>query len=79
MDTIINKNRWIRGPDFFWHDEMSWPKHCAEMDQTADEHCSPEQKKAVVTALVTTIDEGSNYLFYRFSPGFSQRNASLGC
>ncbi|KAK2558639.1 hypothetical protein P5673_018833 [Acropora cervicornis] len=57
---------------------MSWPKHCAEMDQTADEHCSPEQKKAVVTGLVTTIDEGSNYLFYRFSPGFSQRNASLG-
>lgn len=70
VDAIINKNRWIRGRDFLWHDEMSWPKHCAEMDRTADEHCSPEEKKGVVAGLVIPIDGGSNYLFYHFSPWF---------
>ena len=32
VNAIINKNRWIRGPDFLWHDEMSWPKRPADMD-----------------------------------------------
>ena len=26
VNAITNKNCWIRGPDFLWHDEMSWPK-----------------------------------------------------
>ena len=67
VNTIINKNRWIRGPDFLRHDEMSWPKRPADMDRTAEERCSLEEKKAVVAGLVTPIDGGSNNLFDRFS------------
>ena len=52
VNAIVNKNRWIRGPDFLWHDEMSWPKRPADMDRTAEEL---EEKKAVVAGLVTPI------------------------
>ena len=70
VNTIINKSRWIRGPDFLWHDKMSWPKCPADMDRTAEERCSLEEKKAVVPGLVTPIDGGSNNLFDRFSSWF---------
>ena len=70
VNAIVNKNRWIRGPDFLWHDEMSWPKRPADMDRTAEERCSLEEKKAVVAGLVTPIDGGSNNLFDRFSSWF---------
>ncbi|XP_015780174.1 PREDICTED: uncharacterized protein LOC107358056 [Acropora digitifera] len=70
VNAIINKNRWIRGPDFLWHDEMSWPKRPADMDRTAKERCSLEEKKAVVAGLVTPIDGGSNNLLDRFSSWF---------
>ena len=56
MNANINKNRWIRGPDFFWHNEMSWLKCPADMDGTAQERCALEEKKAVVAGLVTPID-----------------------
>ena len=70
MNAIVNKNRWIRNPDFLWRDEMSWPKRPADVDRTAEERCSLEEKKAVVAGLVTPIDGMSNNLFYRFSSWF---------
>ncbi|XP_068704648.1 uncharacterized protein [Montipora foliosa] len=70
VNAIINKNRWIRGPDFLWHDEMSWPERPADMNRTAEERCLLEEKKAVVAGLVTPIDGESNNLFDRFSSWF---------
>ena len=46
---------------------MSWPKRPADMDRTAEERCSLEEKKAIVAGLVTPINGGSNNLFDRFS------------
>ncbi|XP_068758151.1 uncharacterized protein [Montipora capricornis] len=70
VNAIINKNHWIRGPDFLWHDEMSWPERPADMYRTAEERCLLEEKKAIVAGLVTPIDGGSNNLFDRFSSWF---------
>ena len=59
VNAIVNKNGWIRGPDFLWRDEMSWPKRPVDMDRTAEERCSLEEKKAVVAGLVTHLCPGS--------------------
>ena len=46
---LLTQQRWIKGPDFLWQPESSWPQHPIEKNVSQDD---PELKKSMVNATV---------------------------
>ena len=43
VDSLIKKNRWIRGPDFLWEQESRWPTQPTTVREIPDD--DPEIKR----------------------------------
>ena len=43
IDSLIKKNRWIRGPDFLWQQESRWPTQPTTVQEIPDD--DPEIKR----------------------------------
>ena len=57
VDSLINKNRWIRGPDFLWEQESRWPAQPTTVREIPDGN--PEIKKETRTFSAVS-DAGAN-------------------
>ena len=57
IDSLIKKNRWIRGPDFLWEQESRWPAQPITVREISDD--DPEIKRETHT-FFTASDAGTN-------------------
>ena len=57
VDSLIKKNRWIRGPDFLWEQESRWPAQPTTVREIPDD--DPEIKKETRTFSAVS-DAGAN-------------------
>lgn len=57
IDSLIKKNRWIRGPDFLWEQESRWPAQPITVREISDD--DPEIKRETHT-FFTVSDAGTN-------------------
>ena len=48
-DALVNKSRWLRGPDFLWQPVHTWPIRPCPVPEGA--HGDPEVKKATEVSL----------------------------
>ena len=67
VDSLIKKNRWIRGPDFLWEQESRWPLQPTTVREIPDD--DPEIKKETRTfsAVSDSGAKSMNKLLEKFS------------
>ena len=67
VDSLIKKNRWIRGPDYLWEQASRWPAQPSTVREIPDD--DPEIKKETRTfSAVSDAGENSmNKLLEKFS------------
>ena len=67
VDSLIKKNRWIRGPDFLWEQESRWPAQPTTVQEVPDD--DPEIKRETRTFSAVSDAEASsmNKLLEKFS------------
>ena len=59
VDSLIKKNRWIRGPNFLWEQESRWPAQPTTVREIPVE--DPEIKREIRTFSAVS-DAGANSL-----------------
>ena len=53
VDSLIKKNRWIRGPDFLWEQKSRWPAQPTTVREVPDD--DPEIKKGTRTSTLEQV------------------------
>ena len=68
-EALLNNSRWLRGPDFLWHPESSWPIAPGLVLEVSPD--DPEVKSTAEVYSQSTVirEEPMNKIFERFSSG----------
>ena len=67
VDTLINKNRWIRGPDFLWEQESRWPAQPTTVREIPNDDSEIKRETCTFYAVSDAGANSMNKLFEKFS------------
>ena len=64
---IVQSTHWIKGPDFLWHDEATWPQCPAAMNEDQGKDYNLDVNRAPFVSLASATATPIESMFERFS------------